>query len=574
MRLSKLPVARSWRVVRHLARWSRISALFLAFAAWDWVRGRASPRRRGARLRRLLEGAGGTALLLGRQFAVRIDLFSIAFCQELRLLEDRGDGMPLEHVVARIERAAGRPMDEVFERFDPEPVACYVTRVVYQAVLRSGERVAVQVRRPKVGEALDADLRALGILFFFLEWTTILPRGNYAAMRRDMGRLLAEEIDFVRRAQVTRMFRRWARKDRVRFASASRIYGDPASDDILVNEFVGGYYLYELLDAVEGGDEEALAAFAREGIHPEQVARRLLQTYWWGIFENLFFFTNPHPTNVVVQPGGRIVLLDFAETAGTSHRLRRIHHQFIRALERGDVTTATDLMIRSIQPLPFIDVDELAKKVESRFWHHYFALRSRRMSHPLDRTFASPWLSFLEIAREFGIVVQRDTLRMIHTAFLYGTLAARLWPEIPASTFWKYEKRAFRRKARNHARAQSRMPLPTPLSDLDGQARQLERNVLWTDVALSDGPVTFMAIAGKGAYTASVVLRLLLLAAGFVFLIGVAGVIARPGLSTWQFLREAASHPVVIAGGLVAALVAFRLIFFRLADLDPHVRSE
>ena len=47
-----------------------------------------------------------------------------------------------------VEEDLGRPLEEVFERFHPEPLAAASIAQVHRATLRTGEDVVVKVQRP------------------------------------------------------------------------------------------------------------------------------------------------------------------------------------------------------------------------------------------------------------------------------------------------------------------------------------------------------------------------------------------------------------------------------------------
>jgi aarF domain-containing kinase len=47
------------------------------------------------------------------------------------------------------------------------------------------------------------------------------------------------------------------------------------------------------------------------GVDPADIARRLIDLFCEQILVHGFFHADPHPGNILIQPGGRLVLLDF-----------------------------------------------------------------------------------------------------------------------------------------------------------------------------------------------------------------------------------------------------------------------
>ena len=58
-------------------------------------------------------------------------------------------------------------------------------------------------------------------------------------------------------------------------------------------------------------------------ISPKRVASRLLHTQFWSCYEALFFHADPHPSNVLLQPGSKLVFLDFGACGTTSRAVQR-----------------------------------------------------------------------------------------------------------------------------------------------------------------------------------------------------------------------------------------------------------
>jgi hypothetical protein len=103
-------------------------------------------------LRLALEELGTTAIKLGQILSTRADLLPPAYVDELAKLRDRVPPKPAAAIRQVIEREFGRPVDEVFARFDDEPLASASIGQVHAARLFTGEEVVVKVQKPGVAD--------------------------------------------------------------------------------------------------------------------------------------------------------------------------------------------------------------------------------------------------------------------------------------------------------------------------------------------------------------------------------------------------------------------------------------
>ncbi len=416
------------QVVLRLFIWARATIQFSAGAAWDAVLRRNTAQRRAQRLRRILEGAGPTFIKIGQQLSIRSDLLDHEYTRELEKMLDSAPSFPVQKAIESIEKAARVPLSETFEIFDPEPIASASIACVYQGLLPNGDRVAIKVRRPNIGKQFAADIRGLSWVLSLLE-TFWLPPGFSAHFVFELRQMLFEELDFVREARYTELFRESTRDSELDFATSPRVYFELSNYDVLVTEFLTGIFVTELLAVVENKDQAALEALHQRDIDPAIVAKRLIWIHRFGSFEALFFHADLHPGNVLVLPGNKLVLIDFGSCGAFTESERVIWRRILYAQNRGDVGAMTQATLALLEPLPAISTHEFSQRCEAVFWQDLYAARSSH-SPWWERTTANVWLNFFRLSREFNVPLKLNTLRMIRGSLLTDTVALRLDPTL------------------------------------------------------------------------------------------------------------------------------------------------
>jgi ubiquinone biosynthesis protein len=158
---------------------------------------------------------------------------------ELTLLQDTVPALPPGAAERAIEAALGQPVDELFREFEPVPLAAASIAQVHRATLRSGEVVAVKVRRPGLEEVIEADLAILADLAALAErhWpdAALYSLGELVA---EFARTIRREQDLVREGRlVERVASQFAGDPTVRLP---RIYWPLSRSGVLTLEYLDG----------------------------------------------------------------------------------------------------------------------------------------------------------------------------------------------------------------------------------------------------------------------------------------------------------------------------------------------
>jgi ubiquinone biosynthesis protein len=574
-RLFILPKPPTYLVLWRLIRWARAGVRLTLLVLLDVVSGRNTLIDRGRRLRDAFEWAGGPSVEMARILSARLDLLPAPVCFALAMVRDRAKPLDASVATERIEAIAGVPFAEVFQALDPVPIASEYVACTWQGRLIDGRKVAIRVRRPGAGRLASADWAALNLVFTILEFFTFVRPGFFKHLREEGRGVVEAEYDFIAAARFQSLFRKYAEKDKLSIATASKVVHELSGDAVMTTEFEQGIPYSELADALAVDDFQAVARARLDGIVPRKVAKRLLRVSWWGFFENLFFDAAPGRQRILLQ-ADRIVFLFMPRCQGNSARVKMLQRQVLRRMTAGDVTAAARSMVQMLAPLPFIDVHHFSKALEARLWPVLFAMRDDEAPW-WDRISANIWLALLQTASEFGVPVRTDTFRIMRSTLYYDVMSARLWGGIDSlKEFQRYERRADARTARKLRKQlrglEDRDPGEMILARLSELSETFNRVGFWLDTTSRNLPVEFTSLSSKGAYAMTVMIRYAIVAA---LVTGFAGI-------AWFTWRWGTGMPATAANAIVTALftpgvwlllgggllLSIRRILFRLNDMD------
>ena len=261
------------------------------------------------RIRMAFEELGPTFIKLGQVLATRPDLIPMSLVEELRHLQDRVPPFPGEDAKREIELQLGRPVEQLFARFDVAPLAAASIAQVHRATLQDGTEVVVKVRRPNLEAQISRDLDVLTSLAGLLEDNVpesrqFSPRAIADEFRRSIWR----EIDLTKEARNIERFARNFRGDRT--VHVLRHYPQLSGKAVLTLEFI---------DGIKASDVAALEA---AGIDRSDLARRGVEFVVRQVFQHGFFHADPHPGNVFVLRDGRIAPIDMGMMGQLDRDLR------------------------------------------------------------------------------------------------------------------------------------------------------------------------------------------------------------------------------------------------------------
>jgi ubiquinone biosynthesis protein len=250
------------------------------------------------RMRLALEELGPTFVKFGQIVSSRRDLVTDEYNIELCKLQAEVPSFPAEEARAIVAEELGKPLSEIFRRFNNKPVGSASVAQVHSAQLLDGTKVAVKVQRPNIEDVIELDLAVLLDLARFADRHVPEISGvNPVGVVLEFSSTLRKELDFNNEAlNIERFGAQFADNCWIKVPT---VFRDLTTSRVLTMEFLSGRSIMDI------------AALERAGIDAAQLAEHITEIIYQQIFEYGFFHADPHPGNMFVLPGGVTALLDY-----------------------------------------------------------------------------------------------------------------------------------------------------------------------------------------------------------------------------------------------------------------------
>jgi len=253
-------------------------------------------KRNADRIVRVLGELKGASMKIGQILSSDPDLLPPEYLERLSILQRDAPPMTYTTVKSQIETALDRPIEAIFQYFDPEPIGSASIGQVHQGRLHGGEDVAVKVQYPGIVATLESDLKNLGSLMTLAR--AVIDKRRIEEYLDECRTAIREEADYV--AEAANMRRMYDALNGREGIAAPAPYEEWTRPSVLVMELVCGRKLDEALADMDGDRERR-----------DRILMRWVELYAWMFHEYLSMHADPHPGNFLLGEDDRITVLDF-----------------------------------------------------------------------------------------------------------------------------------------------------------------------------------------------------------------------------------------------------------------------
>ena len=383
-----------------------------------------APRRRdrsapiGERIRLALEELGPIFVKFGQAISTRRDLLPPDIADELAKLQDAVPPFPASKAVEILNAAYGKNVNEVFKRFDAEPLAAASIAQVHTAQLHDDTEVIVKILRPGVQEQIERDLAVLRLLAGLADrYWQHGKRLRPLEIVDEYEHTILDELDLMREAANSAQLKRNFEGSEQLYVPA--IYWDYCRPQAMVQERIYGTPI---------SDMESLRA---AGTDIKVLAENGVEIFFTQVFRHNFFHADMHPGNIFVittdPERPRYAAVDFGIVGTLSPEDQRyLAENFLAFFDRNYYRIAK-LHLDSGWVPPDTRVDQLETAVRT--------VCEPIFNKPLaEISFAQVLMRLFRVAQRFDVEIQPQMILLHKTLFNIEGLGRQLYPQLD---LWK-----------------------------------------------------------------------------------------------------------------------------------------
>ncbi|MBY6187332.1 ubiquinone biosynthesis regulatory protein kinase UbiB [Marinobacter hydrocarbonoclasticus] len=414
---------RSWQIARTLHRYRLLDLLpedrRPALAVWldrllFWLPRTAGDETPAMRLKLALQSLGPVYIKFGQMLSTRRDLLPDDLADALALLQDQVPPFAADQAIARIEAALGKPVAELFDDFDPTPLASASVAQVHTARIKeSGEEVVIKVVRPGIEPVIHADLALMGQVARLVAASPQGKRLHPVEVVEDYRRTILAELDLTREADN-------AQRLRANFEGSDALYipkvhGQFSHRDVMVMERIYGIPVTDL---------EALKA---QGTNMKVLAERGVEVFFTQVFRDNFFHADMHPGNIFVSrehPEDPMYIgIDCGIVGRLSEQDKRDMAEIFLAFFNQDYSRLAQIFLKT----GWVDAEADPIAFEHALKQVFSPLENKPLS---EISFGQLLVDLFRTAHQFGMVVKPQLVLLEKTLLYIEGLGRQLYPEL------------------------------------------------------------------------------------------------------------------------------------------------
>lgn len=380
-----------------------------------WIKNKHTDKSPAERIKLALQQLGPVFIKFGQMLSTRRDLLPQEFAEQLAMLQDQVPPFDSQLAMQQIEQALGKSIDDVFDDFDPVPLASASIAQVHTAKLKSnGEEIVIKIIRPDIEPIIRADTQLMKRLSkVLLKLVPEAARLRPLEVVLDYEKTILDELNLEREAANTIQLRR-------NFLDSKELYVPEIYPDFTHKNMI-------VMERIYGIPVSDITALEAQGTNMKLLAERGVETFFTQVFRDSFFHADMHPGNVFVSyetpEDPRWIGIDCGIVGTLNREDKRYLAENLLAFFHRDYRKVAELHVDSGWVPSYVDVNDFE-----------FAIRTvcdPIFEKPLaEISFGHVLVNLFATARKFEMTVQPQLVLLQKTLLYIEGLGRQLYPQL------------------------------------------------------------------------------------------------------------------------------------------------
>ena len=250
------------------------------------------------RMRMVCEELGTTYIKFAQIASNRPDILPEELIREMEKFQDNVLPVPKDEIYKILIEEYRRPLTELFEHIDYEPLASASMAQVHRARLVGGKEIVLKVQRPNIVMTIETDITILyqlaGIFEkYFPQYASFQPMALVKMFEKSIRKELNFKLEIANLQQFAKNF--VGNPD----IYSPRGYAEFTTERVLCMEYIDGLKITDP------------AILEEIGMTGRELALKGINLYFTQVFDHGFFHADPHPGNIFILRDKKICFIDY-----------------------------------------------------------------------------------------------------------------------------------------------------------------------------------------------------------------------------------------------------------------------
>lgn len=359
-------------------------------------------------LRKAFEELGSSFIKIGQIISTRPDLLPQDYIDELSKLQDHVPPFPFADIKRIFKEEFGEEIDAIFETIDEIPLASASIAQVHRARTKSGEEVIVKVQRPDIEENLLRDIHLFSRILSMAPGTIKDLISDPASALKDIEQTTRIELDF--RNEATALLKFKVLNKEMESVGVPDLVSAYVSKRVLVEEYIKGI---KILD---------LPKLSKEGYIKEDIAEKLIFSFFSQVFKDGYFHGDPHPGNIFIRDK-KIIFIDFGIMGELAVENKESLIKLLKAIVFHDIDAVMNILLKMGVSKERVNRYEFYEDL-NYFFDTYLTATYQQID------MSTLFSDILEVTQKHRIIIPNDFTMLIKSLGMLEGILSELDPRI------------------------------------------------------------------------------------------------------------------------------------------------